>query len=266
MEGVRARGRVVVATILVLLALVEPLASTEAGAASTPVAGCVPPFLALAASSPAEAYGPGVVIVLRVRATNVGSAPCALAVGASAPALTITGPTGRVVWRSCEVTGVPQPCPQFLVARVLTPGASLGAAARWDQLTGPSTRAAPGPYRVTARWGGAVATTTVRLVAASTRALRLGLADDGGWFSLVVGGRLTLRLAGGTPYRWTAPTATPAGPLGAIASAGGEAAAATLVARRPGVVRVSVIGTPVCYPQCLLPSRLFRVTVSVVAG
>jgi hypothetical protein len=34
----------------------------------------------------------------------------------------------------------------------------------------------------------------------------------------------------------------------------------------PGTARISAIGNPACYPQCLMPSRLFFVTVTVRAS
>ncbi len=246
---------------LALAALVVPGGPTAEAA----VAGCPAPALRLVVGTAAAAYGPGVRIVIGARATNVSAAPCGLAVGATAPSIQIVGPTGRVVWRDCWAAGSPQPCPTVLVERVLRPGASLTAHAAWDQLIGPATRAATGPYRVSMRWGpGAPATTTVRLVAASTRSLRLGLADGGGWYALVVGGRLAVTLEGSAVYRWTVPASSRPDLLGVVAGSSGSTATGTLVARSPGTAIVTATGTPACYPQCLLPSRLFRVTVTVV--
>ena len=65
-------------------------------------------------------------------------------------------------------------------------------------------------------------------------------------------------------YTWSEPVSSNGTVLERSVGSSGNIATATFVAKSTGQVRVTAIGNPNCYPQCLAPSRLFVLTVSVV--
>ena len=95
------------------------------------------------------------------------------------------------------------------------------------------------------------------------RTVTVSQSDGGRHFTLRRGDRLRLRLLGPTIYTWTAPTASPNGVLRRISSTGGVSAHALFSAAAPGRSEVRTVDNPNCYPQCLPPSRLFYVIVTV---
>lgn len=89
--------------------------------------------------------------------------------------------------------------------------------------------------------------------------------DDGRGFTLHVGDHFVLDLTGSTLYSWTSPVSTNATSLRLDSSeAKSGNVTAVFTARSTGVSRVSADENPNCYPQCLPPSRLFHVNVTVV--
>jgi hypothetical protein len=88
--------------------------------------------------------------------------------------------------------------------------------------------------------------------------------DSGRHFTLHRGDRLAVRLAGPTFYTWTALNASDPSVLRRVASSTGSTAGASFVAAGPGTAKVSAVDNPNCYPQCLPPSRLFQVSVTVI--
>lgn len=79
------------------------------------------------------------------------------------------------------------------------------------------------------------------------------------------GDRLKVRLSGSSAYTWTEPATSDKAVLRRTGGSSGPTASATFLATAEGKVDITAIDNPNCYPQCLAPSRLFRVTVSVSA-
>jgi hypothetical protein len=87
--------------------------------------------------------------------------------------------------------------------------------------------------------------------------------DSGRHFTLRRGDRLVLRLVGPAIYTWSAPTTSNRWVLRRLSANAGMTASATLRAVAPGMVQVRAVDSPNCYPQCLPPSRLFSLSVTV---
>jgi hypothetical protein len=88
--------------------------------------------------------------------------------------------------------------------------------------------------------------------------------DSGRRVTLHRGDRLAIRLTGPTYYTWTQLNASDPSVLRRIASTTGSTASARFLAAGPGTAKVFAVDNPNCYPQCLPPSRLFQVSVSVI--
>ena len=88
------------------------------------------------------------------------------------------------------------------------------------------------------------------------------LADSGRTIDLAEGGLLTVRLVA-SPLVWTKAVSSDPRILVSVPEMNPVAGLFVFRALAPGTVRVSAVGNPVCYPQCLMPSRLFFVNVIV---
>ena len=97
----------------------------------------------------------------------------------------------------------------------------------------------------------------------STRVVTVTQLDSGRRVTLRVGDRLSVHLSGPSNYTWTSPTSSNAEVLRVVAGSRGSVASATFVAVSPGTVRATSLDNPKCYPQCLAPSRLFSLDVTV---
>ena len=100
---------------------------------------------------------------------------------------------------------------------------------------------------------------------ASAGTIRLSNQDDGGSFAVRVGITVSVSLTGAPSYRWTELASSNDAVLrrtGSVTRTDGSATATFLVLAR-GSAQVSSTDNPTCYPQCLPPSRLWRVTISV---
>ena len=88
-------------------------------------------------------------------------------------------------------------------------------------------------------------------------------ADSGRSYTLHRGDQLDVELSGPSSYTWTKPTSSDQGALDPMATSSGSTARASFVAVGPGKATVTATDNPNCYPECLAPSRLFEVSVSV---
>ena len=88
-------------------------------------------------------------------------------------------------------------------------------------------------------------------------------ADSGRSYTLHRGDQLDVELSGPSSYTWTKPTSSDQGALQPVPTSSGSTASASFVAVRPGEATVTATDDPNCYPECLAPSRLFEVSVSV---
>ena len=242
-----------------------PLASLGSPALAAPGSPCSLDAVSLSLRASATAYGPGSRVHLTAAVTNRSSEACDVVVGGTSPWFQVTGPSGGVVWHTCVEAGAPRLCPMYLAARTIEPGQEFRAAATWDQLVAPATRGRDGSYLASVHWSGlaTTATTAFRLVGVAGRPLALAAGDAGSTVAVRVGQRLTLTLARPSLYRWSAPTSSHPGVVRVISSTHGATARATLIARAPGTTQLRATGTPTCYPQCLVASRLVTITVTV---
>ncbi|HEV3188058.1 MAG TPA: hypothetical protein VGZ04_08430 [Acidimicrobiales bacterium] len=199
---------------------------------------------------------------------NVSKKNCSVGIGPTSPAFTVTNANGGVVWNNCYANDRPGACALYLVAHTLKPGTTFKTTVKWDQQTGQRpTRVPTGAYRLTAQFSGMSGhrTTSFELAtAASPQALTVTQADSGRSFSLHTGSRLYVQLVGPTNYTWTEPVSSNGAVLERSAGTSGDIATATFIGTSTGQVRVTAVDNPNCYPQCLPPSRLFSMTVSVV--
>jgi hypothetical protein len=100
----------------------------------------------------------------------------------------------------------------------------------------------------------------------SAGTIRLTNQDDGGSITVHVGATLSVSLTPAPSYRWTEPLSSNEAVVrrasGATRPDG--SVTATFVVLAGGGAQISSSDNPACYPQCLPPSRLWRVTISVV--
>ena len=92
-------------------------------------------------------------------------------------------------------------------------------------------------------------------------------ADNGASVTLAVGQTLGVELHGSSFYRFTAPaSASPLvlARLGASAERSSGNAHGQFRGDHVGATEVTAVQSPSCYPQCLAPSLLWKVTVDVV--
>ena len=200
--------------------------------------------------------------------TNHSAASCTVATGPTSPSFSVLNANGATVWRSCSGQGGAGVCAQYLMLRRLTPRFSFAASVRWDQTSLLTGAAAPaGTYRLVVRFTGvaARAVATFRLVAPSSpHTVTVSNAENGHTVTLRVGDTLVIHLTGPASYTWSAPISADPQVLARLSSAGGASASATFRAATPGGTRVTSVDNPNCYPQCLPPSRLYAVTVTVI--
>jgi len=106
--------------------------------------------------------------------------------------------------------------------------------------------------------------TPANTTATPSRTITVTQADSGRSYALHRGDHLIVQLTGPSFYIWTEPSSSNQAVLQRTGGSTGATASAAFVARSTGKATVSAIDNPNCYPQCLPPSRLFEVGVSVV--
>ena len=99
--------------------------------------------------------------------------------------------------------------------------------------------------------------------ASSSRTITVNQADSGHSYTLHKGDQLLVQLSGPSIYTWTEPVSSNQDVLQRTEGSPGTTANATFLAVAVGNVNVTSTDNPNCYPQCLAPSRLFRVGVTV---
>ena len=103
----------------------------------------------------------------------------------------------------------------------------------------------------------------VTVAAPSPGTITVTQADSGRSYALHLGDRLVVQLSGPSNYTWTKPTSSDQAVLQSTGASSGASASAGFLVMALGTAKVSATDNPNCYPQCLSPSRLFEVTVSV---
>ena len=84
--------------------------------------------------------------------------------------------------------------------------------------------------------------------------------DSGKSVSLHKGDGLDVELSGPSNYTWTMPVSSDSGILQQVSA---KAVSASFLAIGTGMATVRATDNPNCYPQCLAPSRVFQVSVTV---
>jgi hypothetical protein len=246
-----------------------PGLAQSANATSTGVPICSNPDVKEVVSTSQQSYGPGIMVVLNASIRNTSEEVCSVAVGPTSPSLTVTNSKGNVVWNNCYVGDHPGACALYLVAQTLNPGSSYAKTVAWDQQSRLTPARVPtGRYQLTSRFSGVAgnyATGFQLTTTALHRWITVTQADGGRRYSLHEGARLFIQLIGPAIYTWSEPVSSNATVLERSVGSSGNIATATFVAKSKGRVRVTAIDNPNCYPQCLAPSRLFELTVSVVS-
>ena len=230
------------------------------------LAPCSRSALRVTTSTNRHVYGPGQVVRMTVAVRNRSAASCPFAVGPTSPFLRVTNSRGAQVWNNCYSHGSPGPCAQFLAVKVVRPGATYVDTLTWDPTEGPYRIPEPaGEYRLTTSFEGTpgIYTANFRLRAGAPSSIQVTSADNGRSFSLRVGQSLSLALTGYSAATWTEPVSSNGAVLRLTTATSGQSATASFVAVAPGRSEVSATNNPRCYPECLPPSRLFVVNVTV---
>jgi hypothetical protein len=208
------------------------------------------------------------MVVMKSSVRNTSGRNCIVAVGPTSPSLSVTNARGVEVWNNCYAGDRPGACALYLIALTLGPGATYARTFAWDQRSGqPLARVSTGTYQLTMRLSGIGGNHATRFQLTTTTApqsITVTQADNGRTYSLHKDADLFIQLIGPAPYTWSEPVSSDGTVLKRSMGSSGNIATATFVAKLTGQVRVTAVGNPSCYPQCLAPSRLFVVTVSVV--
>jgi hypothetical protein len=261
---VRPCCRLLVAT-LVLAGLPGFISAPSAVAVTTTPSACSLSQVTLLAAPDHSIYTSGTMVHVTVALHNHSAIACSYATGPSSPNFVLTNAAGVTVWGSCWFGGGPAPCADYLLHRTLAPGATFRHRLTWDQRSGHPDLAVPaGRYTFNANFLGRTSRTT-SFVLTRPRSVTVTLTDSGRHYVLTVGDLLTVRLLA-SPLVWT--TAVSSDPRALISLPEINPVAGLFVFRAlgPGTARVSAVGNPACYPQCLMPSQLFFVTVTVRAS
>ncbi len=258
------------AVAVAVAAGVDASASTiERGAAAS---GSAPLCSSLAAreliSTDRTNYGPGAVVRMTSSIRNTAQTVCALWLGPTSPSFTVGNSRGIEVWNNCYANDQPGACAQYLIRRNLPPGATYSKTVTWDQRTGAvPTRVPVGIYQISTRFAGVVGNRAVRIKITATPTPRTTIvteADSGRSYTLHRSDRLIVRLSGPSIYSWTKAMSSNQAVLQRMGGSTGRTTTTTFVARGKGRAKVTATANPNCYPECLAPSRLFVVSISVV--
>jgi hypothetical protein len=236
-------------------------AATVAAAANPPT--CTSNEVALSATPEHLLYTSGDLVHVTAALHNHSATACSFATGPSSPNFILANSTGVTVWGSCWFGGGPAPCPDYLLHRNLGPGATYRDRLTWDQRTGrPDLDVPAGRYTFKAGLPGPNLRAATSFVLTRTHDVTVTQADSGHHYVLAVGDLLTLRLRT-SPLVWTTATSSDPRVLVQLSEMNPVAGYFVFRALASGSARVSSVGNPSCYPQCLMPSRLYFVTVTV---
>lgn len=253
-------------TTLVLAALPVRISAPSAVAAITTPSTCSPTQVTLSTAPDHSLYTAGTLVHVTVALHNHSAIACSYATGPSSPNFVLTNPVGVTVWGSCWFGGGPAPCADYLLHRTLAPGATYRDRLTWDQRTGhPDLPAVAGRYTLNATFPGLPLRAITSFVLTRPRNVNVTVANSGRHYVLAVGDLLTVRLLS-SPLVWTTAVSTDPSVLIAAPHVNPVADLFVFRALAPGAARVSAVGNPACYPQCLMASRLFFVTVTVRAS
>ena len=260
----RPGSHLAVAAVL-LAALNVVVSAPTALAASASPSTCSATQVTLSATPDHVGYASGATVHVTVALHNHSASACSIVTGPFSPNFVLTNTAGVTVWGSCWFGGRPAPCAYYLLHRTLAPGATYRDRLTWDQRTGHPDLAVPaGRYAFSATFSGLALRATTSIVLSRSRSATVTLADSGHHYTLAVGDLLTVRLIA-SPLVWNTAVSTDQRVLTSLPETNPVAGLFVFRAVAPGTARVSAVGNPACYPQCLMPSRLFFVDVTVRA-
>ncbi len=258
----RVRIGLIVATVT--MSTLPVMLTGPVGEASGAPSACVASQVSLSATVERARYASGIPVHVTVTLANHSSHSCSFATGPSSPDYRIINGTGATVWGSCWVGGAPSPCADFLVQRTLPSGARYVDRVTWGQRTGsPDVPVPAGRYRFLVTLAGERAETSFALSGGA--AVTVTLAGANRRYTLGLGAQLAVRLPVTGLLRWTSAQSSDPAVVALVVPASSVPGVTVFRALHRGVARISATGNPVCYPQCLMPSRLFSVTVVVRA-
>ena len=258
--------RCLLVATLVLAALPVLISAPSAFAATTAPSACSPTQVTLSATPDHSLYTSGSTVHVTVALHNHSAIACSYATGPFSPNFVLTNSAGVTVWGSCWFGGRPAPCAYYLLHRTLAPGATYRDRLTWDQRTGHPDLAVPaGRYTFNANFLSLTLRATTSFTLTRTRSVTVNLADSGRHYVLAVDDLLTVRLFT-PPLVWTTAVASDPHVLTSQPEMNPVAGLFIFRALAPGTARISAVGNPACYPQCLMASRLFFVTVTVRAS
>jgi hypothetical protein len=261
----RIRSRLFVATLLLGALPVLTSAPAAVGSTTNP-ATCSPQQVKLSATPDHLLYTSGAVVHVTVALRNHSAVACSISTGPFSPNFVLTNSAGATVWASCWFDGGPAPCADYLLHRILAPGATYRDRLTWDQRTGHPDLAVPaGRYTFKVSLLGLALRAETSFVLTRPSSETVVQADSGRHYVLGVGQLLTVRLIDSTLV-WTTAVSSDTQVLAPVPEMNPVAGLFVFRALATGNARVSAVGNPVCYPQCLMPSSLFFVTVSVRAS
>ena len=242
-----------------------PLLDVASVASSATPADCTAAQVTLTAAADESLYTSGAPVHVIISMHNHSSTSCSYSTGTFSPGFNLTNAAGVTVWGSCWFGGGPAPCAYFLRHNVLAPGATYRERLTWDLRSGHPDVAVPaGRYTFRANFPGLPLRAATTFVLTKAHNVTATLANSGYRYALGVGDRLTVRLAS-TPLVWTNAVSSDPRVLVALPLMNPVGGLFVFRALAPGTARVTAVGNPSCYPQCLMASRQFVVTVSVVA-
>jgi hypothetical protein len=219
----------------------------------------------LSATPDQPLYTSGALVHVTVALHNHSAASCTYTTGPFSPSFVLSNSAGVTVWGSCWFGGGPAPCAYYLRQNVLAPGATYRDRLTWDQRTGhPNLPVPVGRYTFKANLQGLPLRTKTSFAITRSRSLTVTLVDSGRHYALAVGDYLIVRLLA-SPLVWTTAVSSVPRTLIALPEMNPVAGLYVFRALAPGTARVSAVGNPACYPQCLMASRIFFVTVTVRA-
>jgi flavin reductase (DIM6/NTAB) family NADH-FMN oxidoreductase RutF len=156
----------------------------------------------------------------------------------------------------------------YLMLETLQLGGTFTRTATWDQRSAATgTRVPTGVYILTVNFNGVTGQTSTKFnLTALTppRTIDVTLADSGRRYSLTRGARLVVQLSGPAIYIWSEPVSSNSAVLKRTVGSSANPSLTTFIAEKTGEARVTAVGSPKCYPLCLMPSRLFTIIASVV--
>ena len=255
---------------LVLAALMSPLANPDPAFASSSASTtggsrtCTASQVRESATTDHFLYSPGETVRARASIVNTSAATCTISVGGTSPTFTIFDSAGVARWSYCNSLVRPETCPLYLRLVTLAPAQRFSTTHPWTPAAGPSGSTLFGVFRLTVSFSGFATTDTALVLGVPTTTTRvITPADSGGKVKLRRGQRLVTRFPSSSFYRWSVPQSSNSGSLVRQSTASNGGATSIFLARNTGVAKVSAVGTPFCYPECLAPSRLFTIDVTV---